>query len=300
MKKVSAGEQDTEPGSGSGKNFIARAEVKIYARPGRVWEALLDPEIIRRYMFGTDAVSDWKAGSPITWKGEWEGKHYEDKGVILRLEPERVLSYSHFSPLSGLQDRPENYHTVTIELSGGGEYTRVSLSQDNNLTAEARDHSQKNWEVMLTGMKKVLESDVIKGLFAEYEKAFAALDIEKNAGFFADTFISAGPRGAIAQSKTEFLRMAHQAAEFYKAVGQTSAKILSLQETAISNEYSLVKVHWGVTFRKTGTRMIEFDVSYLVQKIGPEPKIILFIAHEDEEKAMKELGLLQGTDMPGN
>ena len=83
-------------------------------------------------------------------------------------------------------------------------------------------------------------------------------------------------------------------------MGQTSAKILSLQETAISNEYSLVKVHWGVTFRKTGTRMIEFDVSYLVQKIGPEPKIILFIAHEDEEQAMKELGLLQGTDLPGN
>src|SRR4030043_830847 len=147
MKKVSAGEQDTEPGSGGGKNFIGRAEVKIYARPARVWEALISPEIIRRYMFGTDAVSDWKEGSPITWKGEWEGKHYEDRGVILRLEPERVLSYSHFSPLSGLQDRPENYHTVTIELSGEGEYTRVSLSQDNNLTAEARDHSQKNWEM---------------------------------------------------------------------------------------------------------------------------------------------------------
>ena len=46
--------------------------------------------------------------------------------------------------------------------------------------------------------------------------------------------------------------------------------------------------------------MIEFDVSYLVQKIGPEPEIILFIAHEDEEQAMKELGLLQGTDLPGN
>ncbi len=300
MKKVSAGEQDTEPGSGGGKNFIVRAEVKIYARPARVWEALVSPEIIRRYMFGTDAVSDWKEGSPITWKGEWEGKHYEDRGVILRLEPERVLRYSHFSPLSGLQDRPENYHTVTIELSGEGEYTRVSLSQDNNLTAEARDHSQKNWEMMLTGLKKVLESDIIKGLFAEYEKAFAALDIEKSAGFFADTFISAGPRGAIAQSKAEFLKLAHQAAEFYKAVGQTSAKILSQEETAISNEYSLVKVHWGVTFRKTGTRMIEFDVSYLVQKIGLEPKIILFIAHEDEEQAMKELGLLQGTDLPGN
>jgi ketosteroid isomerase-like protein len=132
----------------------------------------------------------------------------------------------------------------------------------------------------------------VKKLFSEYEKAFDALDIEKSAGFFADAFISAGPRGAIAQSKTEFLKMAHQAAEFYKSVGQTSAKILSADETPVSNEYAMVKVHWGVTFRKTGDRRIEFDVSYLVQKTGDEPKIILFIAHQDEEKAMQELGLI--------
>ena len=131
----------------------------------------------------------------------------------------------------------------------------------------------------------------VQKLFAEYEKAFATLDIEKSAGFFADAFISAGPRGAIAQNKAEFLKMAHEASEFYKRVGQTSAKILSLTETPISNEYSMVKVHWGVTFRKTGDKLIEFDVTYFIQKTDEEPKIIMFIAHEDEEKAMQELGL---------
>ena len=74
----------------------------------------MDPEAIRRYMFGTTVVSDWKEGGPIVWKGEWKGKAYEDKGVILRLEPERILQYSHFSPQSGLPDTPENHHTVTI------------------------------------------------------------------------------------------------------------------------------------------------------------------------------------------
>jgi len=288
------------PGPGKSKKLIARAEVRIYASGSRVWDALVNPEIIRHYMFGTHTVSDWKEGSPITWEGEWEGKHYEDKGVILQIDPERILRYSHFSPRSGLSDSPGNYHTVTIRLSAEGEYTRVSLSQDNNINKQVRDHAQKNWEMMLAGLKKVVESDSLQRLFAEYEKAFAALDIEKNAGFFADTFISAGPRGAIAQSKSEFLKLAHQAAEFYKSVGQTSARILSLQETPISNEYSLVKVHWGVTFRNTGNKMIEFDVSYLVQKIGPEPKILLFIAHEDEEKAMRDLGLLQDIDLPEN
>jgi hypothetical protein len=47
-----------------------------------------------------------------------------------------------------------------------------------------------------------------------------------------------------------------------------------------------------VTFRKTGGRLIEFDVTYFVQKTGPEPKIIMFIAHQDEQKAMEEMGLL--------
>lgn len=138
----------------------------------------------------------------------------------------------------------------------------------------------------------MIKNPSVKRLFAEYERAFAALDIAKSAQFFADTFISAGPRGAIAQSKAEFLRLAAQAAEFYRSVGQTSARVLSADEVPISNEYSMVKVHWGVTFRKTGDSLVEFDVTYLVQKTGPEPKIIMFIAHQDEQKAMEALQLM--------
>lgn len=108
-------------------------------------------------MFGTTIVSDWKEWSPIVWKGEWLGKKYEDKGVIIKLESKRVLQYSHFSPLSGQQDMPENYHTVTIELSAEGAQTRISLSQDNNPTEQAREHSENNWVMMLASLKTLLE-----------------------------------------------------------------------------------------------------------------------------------------------
>ena len=134
--------------------------------------------------------------------------------------------------------------------------------------------------------------DSIKKLFAEYEKAFNAFEVEKQVPFFAEHFISAGPRGSIALGRDEFAKMASKAAEFYRSVGQTSAKILSMDETEISREYSMIKVHWGVTFSKIGNRLIEFDVTYFIQKTGPEPKIIMFIAHQDEERAMKELSLL--------
>lgn len=139
------------------KKLIARASTNVNAPSAKVWDALVNPAAVKQYMFGTTVVSDWREGSPIVWKGEWQGKLYEDKGVILQFKPGQTFQYSHFSPLSGLPDNPENYHIVTIELSIEGEQTRVSLAQDNNPTEQARDHSERNWEMMLTALKKFLE-----------------------------------------------------------------------------------------------------------------------------------------------
>lgn len=136
---------------------IANAQITIDAPIAAVWDALVNPQAIKQYMFGTNVVSDWKVGSPIVWKGEWQGKAYEDKGVILGLEPKRLLKYSHFSPLAGLPDMPENYHTVTVELASEKGRTLVSLSQDNNSSEEEREHSESNWNMMLSTLKKFVE-----------------------------------------------------------------------------------------------------------------------------------------------
>lgn len=137
--------------------IIAKKSITINAPAAKVWSALVNPEMIKLYMFGTTAVSAWKVGSPILFKGVWQGKSYEDKGVILRLEPERLLQYSHYSPLSGIPDLPENYHIVTIELSKQGRSTNLKLSQDNNPDEKSRAHSEKNWGMMLESLKKLLE-----------------------------------------------------------------------------------------------------------------------------------------------
>jgi uncharacterized protein YndB with AHSA1/START domain len=139
-------------------DYIARSSITVAASPQKVWDALVNPAAVKQYMFNTTVVSDWKEGSPIVWKGEWQGKRYEDKGVIRQLSPGRALQYTHFSPLAGLPDRPENYHTVTVQLTPEGNHTRVSLTQDNNPTEEARAHSEKNWGMMLEGLKKFVES----------------------------------------------------------------------------------------------------------------------------------------------
>ncbi len=141
-----------------GKNLIAKASISINASSAKVWDALVNPQSIKQYMFGTNVVSDWQEGSPIFWRGEWQGKPYEDKGKIIQLKPGQKIQYTHFSPLSGVPDKPENYHTVTVELSADGNQTHVLLTQDNNANEEERSHSEKNWEMMLTELKKFMEN----------------------------------------------------------------------------------------------------------------------------------------------
>ena len=65
-------------------NIIAKTSITINASKANVWNALINPEAIQKYMFGTNVVSDWKEGDAIIWRGEWQGKSYADKGVIMR------------------------------------------------------------------------------------------------------------------------------------------------------------------------------------------------------------------------
>jgi uncharacterized protein YndB with AHSA1/START domain len=137
---------------------MAIAEIEIDASPDQVWTALTDPKQIEKYMFGSQVEADWTPGSRIVWKGEYEGKQYEDHGEILEVEPGHRLKLTHFSPLGGAEDTPENYHTIVYEIDQNGGTTHVRLSQDNNATVEQADQSTRTWEKMLSGLKDVVES----------------------------------------------------------------------------------------------------------------------------------------------
>lgn len=140
-------------------NNIAKADTMIEAPVDKVWDALINPEMIKKYMFGTTVISDWKEGSKIIWKGEWEGKQYEDKGKILNMALKKQLQYSHFTPSPGIADVPENYHIVTIDLEEREGQTVVTLTQDNNADEKVKEHSEKNWKRMLASLKRLLEEN---------------------------------------------------------------------------------------------------------------------------------------------
>ena len=139
------------------ETYVATSSITIDAPRDRVWAVLTDPDAAREFMFGTELETDWTVGGPIRWRGVWEGRPYEDHGVILEFEPDRRLVNTHFSPLGGEDDVPENHHTLTWTLDDADGGTLLTLSQDNNRTPEAAEHSQGMWDGLVAKVKELAE-----------------------------------------------------------------------------------------------------------------------------------------------
>jgi len=139
------------------KQLVATKSVTIKATKAKVWDAITNPEMIKKYFFGTETTSDFKKGSPIYYRGVWEGKPYEDKGTVLEVEKEKILKHDYWSSFSGTEDKPENYATVTYILSGSDGKVTLTVTQSNLKSEEQRDHSEKNWETVLNGLKNLIE-----------------------------------------------------------------------------------------------------------------------------------------------
>jgi uncharacterized protein YndB with AHSA1/START domain len=137
--------------------LVASASTTIDASQDRLWKALTDPAEVKQWFFGTDVKTDWKPGSRITWSGEWEGKPYEDKGEVLAVDEPNRLEVTHFSPLTGQDDVPANYHTIVYSLADANGATRVTITQDNNGDQGEVVRNTENWSQMLQGLKAYVE-----------------------------------------------------------------------------------------------------------------------------------------------
>jgi uncharacterized protein YndB with AHSA1/START domain len=126
------------------------SETTIASSPEEVWAALTDNDRFGEAMFGTEVVTDWQVGSPIVYQGEFEGKAFRDEGEVVELDAPRRLRLTHRSGDSPL-------HELRFDLEPAGDGTRITLTQDNNASEEAAQHSQGNWDAMLGLLKKVVE-----------------------------------------------------------------------------------------------------------------------------------------------
>lgn len=141
---------------------VSRTETTIAASAEQIWEALVTPRLLKEFFFGADVESTFQPGSPIRFRGDWQGKAYEDKGTIEAAEPPVRLAYTHWSAMSGAEDRPENYHLVTFDLQPVGAATRVVLTQTNPdgaapVSEASRAEFTRNWSMVLAGLKRTVE-----------------------------------------------------------------------------------------------------------------------------------------------
>lgn len=132
---------------------------EINASLKNVWDALVTPETIKQYLFGTDTITDWKIGGPIIFQGTWEGVAYRDKGTILEFVPQKKLKYDYWSSFSKLEDKPENYQQISFELSEADNKIILVLTQENIPGQAAKEHSEANWEMVLDQIKKIVENN---------------------------------------------------------------------------------------------------------------------------------------------
>src|ERR1700724_4202702 len=96
------------------KKLIAKSSIQINSTIHEAWQALVNPEIVEKYMLGSQQLSDWQKGSSIIWRKDFNGRKFVDKGEILEITPPKSLKYTHYSPPSGNPDPPENYQTVSF------------------------------------------------------------------------------------------------------------------------------------------------------------------------------------------
>lgn len=140
---------------------MLKKSIILNASVAKVWDALTNPAIVKQYFFGTELISNWKQGSTIRWKGVWNDTPYEDKGNVLNIIPEKLLEYNYWSNFSGKPDTPENYTKQSYELASDNGNTILTLGQEDNFeTKEQRNNAWQHWDIVMKGLKGVVENNL--------------------------------------------------------------------------------------------------------------------------------------------
>ncbi len=146
---------------------VVKSTISINAPASEVWDALVNPQKTKIYMFGCETVSDWQAGSDLLWKAEHEGQEMVFvKGKILSIKPGSFLKYTVIDPFATYADIPENYLNVTYEVIPQGPKTMLIVTQDgfeNAAEGEQRYidvyNNGEGWNSILVEIKKVAEQN---------------------------------------------------------------------------------------------------------------------------------------------
>jgi uncharacterized protein YndB with AHSA1/START domain len=148
--------------------LFVQSNIEIHAPAATVWDMLTNPAQTKKYMFGCEALSDWKVGSPLVWKGKFDGiEMIPVKGNILEIRPPHRLVYTVFGTDSKVEDIPDNYLTVTCDLLESGGKTSLAVTQgDYSKVADGEKRYEDTakgggWDTILVEIKKLAEANLV-------------------------------------------------------------------------------------------------------------------------------------------
>jgi uncharacterized protein YndB with AHSA1/START domain len=131
--------------------------IVLNAPAEKVWDTLTKPDLVKQWQYGSDLITDWKVGSEIRFRNEWEGQVFEQWGTILEVVPNQKIKYSLFFPRPELEDKPENYFIMSYVLSEENQKTRLEIIQEDNRPGAIQEEPQGEENPILQGLKAIIE-----------------------------------------------------------------------------------------------------------------------------------------------
>jgi uncharacterized protein YndB with AHSA1/START domain len=128
-------------------------EIYIKTTPARLWQAITDTEMRRKYTFGAVVTSDWTPSSRYEGVG---GGTPIFEGENLEVDPPRRLVQS-FRALWGEDVKSEGTSRVTWEIEAVGDSCLLKVTHDQ-LREAANAQLYGGWPMVLSGMKTLLET----------------------------------------------------------------------------------------------------------------------------------------------
>ena len=132
--------------------------IVLNATTEKVWNALTEPSLVKQWQYGSDLITDWKIGSEIRFRNEWEGQVFEQWGTVLEVIPNQKIKYSLFFPRQDVEDKPENYFIMSYFLSDENQKTKLEIIQEDNRPGAVQEEPQGEENPILQGLKAVVES----------------------------------------------------------------------------------------------------------------------------------------------
>lgn len=135
----------------------------------------------------------------------------------------------------------------------------------------------------------------IEDFFARYEEGANYFDPDLLSSLYTTEFMAGDPNGVSCGRNDQTLRDAFsQRKELFQKIGFKRAKILQVEITPLDGRYTMAKVHWHMTFEKQPPDELDFKflITYFLYDRGTGPKVAFWISHDDEQRVMREAGLI--------